>query len=66
MVAESKRRSIVKTLTYRAVTTIILAVMTFVLTGNLYQTSIISILFAILATIAYYIHERIWTKIEWQ
>jgi uncharacterized membrane protein len=63
---ESKRRSIVKSLTYRAFTTIILGLLTFVLTENLYQTSIISIAFAILATIAYYAHERMWNKIKWK
>ena len=66
MVIESRRRSIVKTLSYRVIVTVILAIVTFVFTGSLYQTSAISIVFAVLATTAYYIHERVWTTIKWK
>jgi uncharacterized membrane protein len=66
MVIESRRRSIVKTLSYRVIVTVILVVVTFVFTGSLYQTSAISIVFALLATIAYYVHERVWTTIKWK
>jgi uncharacterized membrane protein len=66
MVIESRRRSVVKTLSYRVIVTVILAAVTFVVTGSLYQTSAISIVFALLSTIAYYIHERIWTTIKWK
>jgi adenylylsulfate kinase len=66
MVIESRRRSLLKTLSYRVIVTVILAVVTFVFTGRLYQTSAISIVFALLATIAYYVHERVWTTIKWK
>ena len=49
MAVASRRRSILKTLSYRAIVTVILAVVTFVFTGNLYQTSTIAIVFGILA-----------------
>ena len=62
----SRRRSILKTLSYRAIVTIILAVVTYVFTGNLYQTSTIAIVFGILATITYYLHERLWSRINWR
>jgi uncharacterized membrane protein len=48
MAVASKRRSIVKTLSYRAIVTVILAVVTFAYTGNPYQTSNIAIVFGIL------------------
>lgn len=54
-----------KTISYRAILTVILAVVTYVYTGNLVQTSGITIIFSVVATIVYYAHERIWTKIEW-
>ena len=60
---ESKKRSILKTLSYRAILTIVLAAITYAFTGNLVQTSGITIMFSVLATIVYYLHERIWTKI---
>jgi uncharacterized membrane protein len=66
MAIASRRRSIVKTLSYRAIVTVILAVVTFVFTGNLYQTSTIAIVFGILATLTYYLHERLWSKINWR
>ena len=66
MAVASRRRSIIKTLSYRAIVTVILAVVAFVFTGNLYQTSTIAIVFGILATLTYYLHERLWSKINWR
>jgi uncharacterized membrane protein len=66
MVIASRRRSFVKTLSYRAIVSVILAIITFIYTGNLYQTSTIAIVFGILATLTYYLHERIWNKISWK
>jgi uncharacterized membrane protein len=62
----SRRRSILKTLSYRAIVTVILAVVAYVFTGNLYQTSTIAIVFGILATLTYYLHERLWSRINWK
>lgn len=66
MAVTSRRRSIIKTLSYRAVVTVILAIVTFVFTGNLYQTSTIATVFGVFATAAYYLHERLWSKISWR
>lgn len=60
---ESKKRSILKTISYRATLTIVLAVITYLYTGNIVQTSGITIMFSVVATIVYYIHERIWTRV---
>jgi uncharacterized membrane protein len=62
---ETKKRSIVKTISYRAILTVVLAVITYAYTGNLVQTSGITIIFSVVATIIYYAHERMWTKIAW-
>jgi uncharacterized membrane protein len=62
----SRRRSILKTLSYRAIVTVILAVVAYVFTGNLYQTSTIAIVFGILATLTYYLRERLWSRINWK
>jgi uncharacterized membrane protein len=61
---ESKRRSILKTSTYRFILIIILAIITYVFTGDLFQTSGITIVFSIISTITYYLHERMWNKIQ--
>jgi adenylylsulfate kinase len=61
---ESKKRSILKALTYRAILTVILAIITWFFTGDLFQTSGITIVFSIISTITYYLHERMWIKIH--
>jgi uncharacterized membrane protein len=58
---ESKKRSLLKAISYRAILTAVLAVITYTFTGNLVQTSGIIIIFSIVATFVYYAHERIWT-----
>lgn len=54
-----------KTLVYRGSTTILLFILSWVFTGNLYETSVITILFNVIATAIYYIHERLWLKTNW-
>jgi uncharacterized membrane protein len=55
----------VKAISYRMCVTIILAVLSWIFTGNANQTTFITTIYAILATIAYYGHERIWNGIGW-
>jgi uncharacterized membrane protein len=62
---ESRKRSIVKMLTYRAILTALLAIISWIFTGNLGQTTIITTVFSVSATIIYYLHERIWNGINW-
>ena len=45
--------------------TVVLAVITYFYTGNLVQTSGITIIFSVAATIIDYVHERIWTRITY-
>jgi uncharacterized membrane protein len=61
---ESRKRPIIKTISYRAILTIILAVIIYASTGSLIQISGITIVFSVVANIAYYLHERVWTKIN--
>lgn len=63
-VVESRNRAILKTLSYRALLTLILVIITYLFTGDLIQTSGITIIFSISATIVYYLHERMWTKVS--
>ena len=63
---ESKKRTIVKAISYRSLVSAILAVISWTFTANADQTTIITVVYAILATIGYYGHERIWNRIGWQ
>jgi uncharacterized membrane protein len=62
---ESQRRSLVKSITYRIAVTVVLAILSWVFTEDVFQTSAITISFTILATLVYYFHARIWDKITW-
>jgi len=50
---------------YRGIVTALLALITWIFTGNTGQTSMVTIVFSISATAIYYVHERVWTKIKW-
>lgn len=63
---DSTKRSLVKTITYRVLASLALAVISWFYTRSLYETSVITIVFTVVAMVIYYIHERIWNKIEWQ
>jgi len=62
---ESRRRSFVKSITYRITATIALGILSWIFTKSAFQASAITISFTILATFIYYFHERIWDKINW-
>jgi uncharacterized membrane protein len=63
---ESRKRSIVKMLSYRAILTALLATISWYFTSNLGQTTTITVIFSISATAVYYAHERLWNKVSWQ
>lgn len=52
-------------LTYRAILIVLLAVISWIFTGNLGQTTIITVVFSAAATAVYYIHERVWSNVRW-
>lgn len=62
---ESNKRIIAKTVSYRGVVMAILAAVSWIFTADAGQTTIITIVYAALATIAYYGHEKIWARINW-
>jgi len=65
MPMNSKKRTLAKTAVYRGSTTLLLFVLLWLFTEDIYETSLITIAFNIVATIIYYFHERMWEKIKW-
>jgi uncharacterized membrane protein len=61
----SNKRIIMKTIIYRGIVTAILFGVSWVFTGNLIDTTTITVIFNVLATIAYFFHEKMWDKISW-
>ena len=62
---DTKKRSWIKSLSWRVVGILLLGAITYSITGNYEDTTIITILFHGIRFITYYIHERIWERIEW-
>ncbi len=62
---ETKKRSIVKSITWRVTGIVILLLIAYLITGNMKETGIITVIFHIIMVTLYYLHERIWIKINW-
>jgi uncharacterized membrane protein len=62
---DNQKRTLLKTTIYRGSTTVLLFALSWILTNDIYETSLITILFNIIATVIYYFHERMWSKINW-
>ena len=51
---------------YRALSTAVLAALAWIFSGNnATETSIVTILFTVFATVIYYVHERAWNNVKW-
>ena len=62
---ELKKRTIIKTLTWRVTTSLTTFVIAWVLTGNLLMGISIGSIEAVAKIFLYYFHERIWNNIGW-
>ncbi|MFM8659228.1 MAG: DUF2061 domain-containing protein [Candidatus Nitrosotenuis sp.] len=60
----SNKRILAKTILYRGIVTAILFAVSWVFTGNITDTTVITITFNVLATIAYFLHEKMWDKVS--
>jgi len=62
---ESHHRSIIKTVTWRVIATVITLGIVFTFTGSLHKASVITLVTATVLAIGYYFHERFWNKTHW-
>ena len=62
---DSKKRSIAKSISFRIISIIVLAIITYLITGNIVEMTYIVIVFQTIQTFAYYFHERLWEKTMW-
>ena len=65
MSKDSRRRTLAKTGVYRVVAIALLAGISYYYTGNAGEATVITILFNVTGTIAYYGLERLWDAIQW-
>jgi len=62
---ETRKRSIVKSVTFRIIATIITFIIVWIFTQDVGKSLIVTIVENLVKMIAYYFHERTWTKISW-
>lgn len=61
----SRRRSVVKAVTYRAVIICLDFAVIYLLTGKLMTAAAFMIVSNIYTTVVYFLHERIWSRMKW-
>jgi uncharacterized membrane protein len=62
---ETRKRSIIKGITWRILASLSTLVLSYVLTGNIVVAGAISIADMIIKFIEYFLHERVWSYIPW-
>ena len=62
---DSKKRSTAKSLTWRTLATFILGGVSYFITGDLHQTSVITVAYHTIQLFAFFVHERVWNYIHW-
>lgn len=63
--AETAKRSLVKTISWRLIGSTAVLLISFFLTGNFTLAGSIATVQLIVNTLLYFIHERLWNKIKW-
>ena len=66
MSADTQKRTIVKTMTWRITASFTTFIIAWILTGDLLIGASIGTIEAIAKIFLYYFHERIWTNISWE
>jgi uncharacterized membrane protein len=62
---EHSYRSLAKTLSYRLIISVELFAVTYVLTGSFDSALQLTGWTAVISTVIYYLHERVWAHISW-
>ena len=60
-----RKRTLASAITYRVTSTILLMVLSYSIAGQLIESITISVSFAILATILFYLNDRAWERTDW-
>ncbi|MHA2431564.1 MAG: DUF2061 domain-containing protein [Promethearchaeota archaeon] len=61
---ELRKRSIAKSISYRIICIITLAIVSYIITKNIIEMTSIVIVFQSIQIVVYYFHERIWNRIK--
>lgn len=64
-VGTERKRTLASAVTYRIASTILLMAVTYTVAGQLFESAVITISFAILATVVFYANDRAWERTDW-
>ena len=64
-IGEMKRRSWIKSITWRIIGIVVLGAISWLVTHSWEQTSLITFIFHSIRLVLYYFHERVWDDVEW-
>ncbi|HEC94020.1 MAG TPA: DUF2061 domain-containing protein [Candidatus Kaiserbacteria bacterium] len=62
---DSKKRSIVKAVSWRIIATLLIGIIAYIFTGAVVSSIELTLTAAVINTIFYYFHERAWSTISW-
>ena len=62
---DTRSRSLVKSITWRIVSIVVLVTVTYSITRDVKRTTGITVIFQIILAVLYYFHERAWEKVSW-
>ena len=62
---DSHKKSMLKSILWRAMGIVVLAVVTYAYTRHLFQTGLITFLHHAIFIVVFYLHERVWLKLRW-
>lgn len=62
---DSKKRSITKAVSWRVIATVLTVIVAYIFTNTIIASIELTLTAAVLSTILYYIHERVWAMISW-
>ncbi len=63
--SENKKRSFIKAISWRLVAITILGTVSYILTGDLEETTLIVVVYNVIQIFVYFLHERLWDSIKW-
>ena len=62
---ESRGRSVAKSISYRLICIAMLAIVTYAITADLVEMTLIVVVFQTIQSFVYYLHERAWERVDW-
>lgn len=62
---ENVKRSMAKSITFRVLVILSNSTIVYLITGRIDETLGVIVFTSVSSTILYYLHERIWNKVEW-